>query len=353
MHMLQCRMIRIPAPLRPGDLIAVPAPSSGVTGAQTARLDAALTHLTELGYRVVEGCNLRSQHKDASASAMHRTEELLGFLHDPEVAAIIPPWGGELASELLDHLDFARLRVAQPKWLLGYSDISTLLMPLTLLAGWATAHGSNLLQLTPANADPLTSSVLDILATPAGTPTTQHASTRFQPCDPDYRTNPLAGFALIKPTRWKRLDANSTQAVCKGRLIGGCLDTVAWLAGTPYGDIPGFIRTHRNDGTILYLENVEMTPPTLLRALLSLRRQGWFNGLSGLLFGRSAAADAGSPNQLTYLDALQAACADLPFPVIHDVDIGHQPPQLTLLNGALARIEYSDGGGTVTQTLAP
>lgn len=353
MHVLQCRMIRIPAPLRPGDLIAVPAPSSGVTGTQTARLEASLAYLTTRGYRVVEGCNLRSQHKDASADVARRTEELLGFLHDPEVAAIIPPWGGELASELLEHIDFTQLRDIRPKWLLGDSDISTLLMPLTLLAGWASAHGSNLLQLAPVNTDPLTSSVLEILATPADTPITQHASSRFQIRDPDYRANPLAGFALTEPTCWKRLDPHSGPAICEGRLIGGCLDTVAWLAGTAYGDIPGFIRTHRQDGTILYLENVEMAPPALLRALLSLRRQGWFTGLSGLLFGRSAAADASSPNRLTYLDALQAACADLPFPVIYDMDIGHQPPQLTLLNGALARIACSNGSGTVTQTLTP
>lgn len=65
-------MLRIPTPLRPGDLIAVPAPSSGVTSIQTARLDAALAHLTALGYRVVEGCNLRAQHEEASASATHR-----------------------------------------------------------------------------------------------------------------------------------------------------------------------------------------------------------------------------------------------------------------------------------------
>lgn len=93
-------MVTYPKPLHPGDLIAVTAPSSGVSGAALARRDLALEHLRMQGYRVVEGECLRSEHKNASAIKKSRASELSGFLHDPEVAAIFPPWGGELASEL-------------------------------------------------------------------------------------------------------------------------------------------------------------------------------------------------------------------------------------------------------------
>lgn len=84
-------MIAFPKPLRPGDLIAATAPSSGVSGAALARLDLVLEHLRAQGYRVVEGKCLRSEYKNASAIKQSRASEFSGFLHDPEVSAIFPP----------------------------------------------------------------------------------------------------------------------------------------------------------------------------------------------------------------------------------------------------------------------
>jgi muramoyltetrapeptide carboxypeptidase len=343
-------MLKFPPPLLPGDLIAVPAPSSGVTGKQVARLDLAIAHLRSRGYRVIEGSNLRSQHKDASAAASLRAEELQQFLHAPEVAAIIPPWGGELASEILELLDFQSLRQARPKWMLGYSDISTLLMPITLLAGWASAHGTNLMEMTPGNTDPLVAGALAILEAPLGTPITQHASSLHQTHWQNFAANPQAGFNLTEPTVWKRLDGSLEPLSLRGRLIGGCLDTLASLAGTAFGTLPEFIEAHRQDGVILYLENAELSPPALVRTLLSLRRQGWFTGLTGLMFGRSAAPSNESAQHLSQVEALRSVCATLPCPVLYDMDIGHQPPQLMLINGALAEVQFAEGAGTLTQT---
>ena len=344
-------MLKFPAPLIPGDLIAVPAPSSGVTGDSVARLDLAIAHLRSRGYRVIEGGNVRSQHKDASATAARRAEELQQFLLDPEVAAIIPPWGGELASEILDLIDFQRLQQARPKWILGYSDISTLLLPITLLTGWASAHGTNLMEMTPGNTDPLAAGALAILETPPGTPIIQHASSRHQTHWQNFAANPQAGFNLTEPTAWKRLDGSTAPLHLRGRLIGGCLDTLASLAGTAFGNLPAFIEAHARDGVILYLENAELSPPALLRTLLSLRRQGWFTGLAGLMFGRSAAPDSESAKHLSQVEALQRVCATLPCPVLYDMDIGHQPPQLTLINGALAEVCFTEGAGTLTLAL--
>ncbi|MFM6809782.1 MAG: LD-carboxypeptidase [Dolichospermum sp.] len=47
------------------------------------------------------------------------SQALSAFLTDPEVAAIFPPWGGELATEVLEHLDFGGLRHLRPKWFMG------------------------------------------------------------------------------------------------------------------------------------------------------------------------------------------------------------------------------------------
>jgi muramoyltetrapeptide carboxypeptidase LdcA involved in peptidoglycan recycling len=281
-------MISYPKPLAPGALIAVTAPSSGVSGAAIARLDLVLENLRRRGYRVLEGNCLRAQHKDASAPALDRANELNRFLRDPEVAAILPPWGGELASEVLDFIDYEALRNVEPKWVLAYSDSSTWMLPLTLISGWATAHGSTLLDLAPTQTDPLTNGALTLLERGLSTPFEQYSSERYQTTWTDFAARVDAPFNLTERTEWKRLDGSLDEVSIEGLLIGGCFDTLVGLAGTKFGDIPTFAKANSHLGTVLFLENAEMSPTGVVRALLSLKRKGWLDHLSGLLLGRSA-----------------------------------------------------------------
>jgi muramoyltetrapeptide carboxypeptidase LdcA involved in peptidoglycan recycling len=110
------------------------------------------------------------------------------------------------------------------------------------------------------------------------------------------------------------------------------------LAGTPYGDVHAFIERHRGEGVILFLECVGLSPPAALRALTQLRFAGWMDRVSGVLIGRSAYKGEVRDGDLTYDQALEAALGDLPFPVVVDADIGHVPPQLTLVQGALGTV---------------
>jgi muramoyltetrapeptide carboxypeptidase LdcA involved in peptidoglycan recycling len=342
-------MLRFPNPLRPGDLIAVTAPSSGVPKPIFARLDLVLSQIRDRGYRIVEGSCLRTEHKDASAPRRERAAEFERFLKDPAVSAVFPPWGGELASELLATIDFEGLRQVAPKWVLGFSDISTLLLPLTLISGWATAHGPNLMDLVPTQTDPLTTGTFGVLESSLIEPAEQRSSSKYQVKGPDFAVHADAPLNLTEPTAWKRLDGSKEPVSFQGRLIGGCLDTIAWLAGSRYGDIPSFVQRHREEGVIFYLENCEMPPTGVVRALLSLKHHCWFDGLAGLMIGRNAGPSPDSPDRLSYVEALLAVLDDLPCPVLFDVDIGHQPPQLTLINGAAAHVRFTSGKGSVSQ----
>ena len=136
--------IRYPQPLKPGDLIAVTAPSSGVGKSLQHRLDFAVQDLRSHGFEVQIG-NCMDGAGHISAPAEERAAELMRMLLDPAVKAVVPPWGGDTAIDLISLLDFETLLRAEPTWLVGYSDISTLLAPLTLLAGMATLHGGNLM----------------------------------------------------------------------------------------------------------------------------------------------------------------------------------------------------------------
>ncbi|MGN6653090.1 S66 family peptidase, partial [Trinickia sp.] len=247
--------IRFPEPLSSGDLIAVTAPSSGVPAHLHPRLDEAIDALRTRGYRVAEGECLRQQFKSASAVREQRASELMRFLTEPGIAAVMPPWGGELAMELLPLIDFRALADMPAKWFSGFSDLSTLHLPLTTIAGWATLHGPNLMQIGGADTDPVTATIWDVLTAQPGTSFSQSASRCHQ------GRNAQAGFvatpSLDQETTWKRLDGGRSDLTLVGRLIGGCLDTVSRLAGTAFGDVPRFIDALKDDGILLYLENAE------------------------------------------------------------------------------------------------
>lgn len=349
--------IRYPAPLLAGGRIAITAPSSGVEASMQLRLELCIEGLRTRGFVVEEGQCLRRQQQDASAPAEVRAAELMHYLLRDDIDAIIPPWGGELAIELLDRLDWHALARARPKWLLGYSDTSTLQVALTLRLGWATAHGPCLMDLVDGQDDHLTAHAMSALATPAGGQFEQFQSARWQAQRTDFAIVPDVTYSLTEPTHWRCLNRSADDVVLfGGRLIGGCLDTLMHTAGTPYGDLRRFIADAGSDGAILYVENAKQSPVDVVRALHRLRWAGWLDGVAGLVVGRSAAPDSHDQlggTRLRYADALQRMLASLPCPVLADADIGHLPPQLLLINGARAQVSWSgSGGGRVVQTLA-
>ncbi|PIJ42262.1 S66 peptidase family protein [Serratia sp. OPWLW2] len=342
---------RFPPKLVPGDLIAVTAPSSGVPEHLHLRLEFAISNLKKKGFRVREGACLRSQYKNESACKISRAKELMTVLTDPEVKAVMPPWGGDRAIELLELMDFSLLGKTDPKWFVGFSDLSTIHFPLVTLSGWATLHGPNLMDLGAKELDLTTKAVWDILAAEKGDVVKQFSSKAHQIEENQWGSASEAGFNLANNTEWKILDGVTSSISFNGYLIGGCLEIISRLAGTPFGNIRVFTEQHIEEGVILYFENVEMAPCEMTRALISLRLQGWFENLKGILVGRSSAPDVSDNTKHNYLDALKASLGDLSIPVLYDVDIGHIPPQISIVNGAQATITFTEGSGSITQQL--
>jgi muramoyltetrapeptide carboxypeptidase len=345
--------MRFPRPLTTGSGIGVTAPSSGLSEpVHVARLELALGYLRARGFTVVEGRCLRTSHKHVSAPAAERVRDLETLWADPTLRAIIPPWGGELLIDLLGELDFERLGAShEPKWLLGYSDTSTLLFATTLATGIATAHGTALLDLIETQTDPLTQACLSHLQTEPGGRFEQTSAERFQKTWTRWEQQADAPFALTDPSQWKSLRGRATER-CSGRLIGGCLDTLVHLVGTPYGELPEFVARHRDAGVVLFLENCELTPPAVARSLWQMRHAGWFEGLRGLVFGRSSGPEATTASAISQREAVESVVGNLDLPVILDADIGHMPPQMLLINGARASIELDCGRASVVQQLA-
>ncbi len=340
--------VQFPNALSLGSTIAITAFSDGVREGAQPRLDLVIRNLKEKGFKVIEGQCLRGSEFSVSANKEARLSELMGFLLDDSIDAIFPPWGGEYAMELLPLIDYAALARCRPKWIVGFSDVSTLAVALTQKLNWATVHCSNLMDLHKGQKDPLTAQTLDHLALPKGSCFEQQSSTNFQRDYISFEENTAAVLNLTEPTYWRTLQGDETLSL-KGRLVGGCLDILFQLVGTDYFD-PSALKARWNEEPIvLYFENCEMSVGDLKRALISMKIRGAFDGIAGLVFGRNAGGDV--YDGLTHDAMLQQVFGDAEFPIIMDADIGHLPPNLCLINGASAEIQLNHGKASIKQWL--
>jgi muramoyltetrapeptide carboxypeptidase LdcA involved in peptidoglycan recycling len=256
-----------------------------------------------------------------SAPAEERAAELMAMLTDPRIRAVVPPRGGETAIDLLPLLDWASVAAADPTWFVGFSDISTLMLPMTLRTGIATLHTNNLMN-TPYKLGAQVLTWPDIIAFAEGASFTQRG-------------------------RWVRLDGDGPADVT-GRLVGGCIEAVRHLAGTPHGDVARFARQHAPEGLIVYLEAAGDDAFSVCRSLHGMRLAGFFAEAKAILVASTLAPD--SPT-LTQEQAVVDALARVGVPIIGGVGCGHVPPYVPMVNGALGHLRFGTGSATLTQSL--
>lgn len=339
--MMAC-MLKFPEPLRRGDRIGVTSPSSGVEGPGATRIGFCINWLRDAGFDVVIGQCMDGTGITAGTAA-DRAAELSAMLCDPKIKCVIPPWGGETAIDLVDLLDWDALALADPTWLVGFSDLSTILVPITTRLGWATVHGDNLAD-TPYETPSGLLSWLDVVS---GTgPHLQRDSGLIA----DFK--PLAQTAATQWTpvgegHWELHGAESLHVT--GRLIGGCIETISNIAGTSYGEVAAFGQRYSKDGLIVYLEAAADGAADICRNLHGLRLAGWFDHARAVLIGKTRAADH---PKMTQRDAVLDALSRLDLPIVFDVEIGHVPPHMPLVNGALATLTVDGSTREISQILA-
>ncbi|MGM0845133.1 MAG: S66 family peptidase [Bacillota bacterium] len=324
--------------------IGVTAPSSGVPAELHDMFRLAIDRMSSRGFKVVTGETAWTQDKAKSAPSQKRAEEFNEMMRNDEIDIIIPPWGGELLIEILQDIDFSSVK---NKWLLGYSDTSALLLAITLKTGIATAHGTNFVDLRGEYWDDTTAMWQKVLSTKPGGTVTQHSSPQYQRKWDHENASPCV-FHLTEDTRWKTV--GEVPVKVEGRLLGGCIDILRHLIGTPFGDVAAFRENHLDGESVLwYLENCDMNVTELRRSLVQMKYAGWFDNCSGILFGRSPANNPVS--NYTKEDVYMELAEELGIPVAYDIDCGHMPPQVTFINGAYAVVDVAEGKGTVEQRL--
>ncbi|MES2757230.1 MAG: LD-carboxypeptidase [Pseudomonadota bacterium] len=298
-----------PARLRDGDLVGLIAPG-GYTS--DGSIEKSVKKIESLGFRVKLGANLREVHGNYAGSVQQRLADLHAMFADPEVKAIWCIRGGSGCISLLASLDYALVR-ANPKILLGYSDITALHLAIHRRAGLVTFHGP---VASSGQSDYSTAHMLAVLMDPLPTYTIPMAmeNQRRAQAEPHYAIRTVHG------------------GKASGPLIGGNLSMVAALAGTPYA------ADFRN--SILFLEDVNEAPYRIDRWMTQLDLSVGLGKAAGVVIGVCDKCGPGDePSSLTLERTLDIHLQPLAIPAVTGYSFGHIRHQFTLPVGVRATLD--------------
>ena len=335
-----------PEKLKIGDTIGICAPSAGIVKPEKIeKLDLAKIALENMGFKVIETASVRKEENGRSASAEIRAKEFMELLENDEVKLIIFATGGDFLCEILDYLDFDKIKELKPKWLQGYSDITGIGYLFNTILDIPTMYCQSIKDYAM---EPLHKSLTDSLEIEKGNEIVQESFDMFEKEWDLDNTDPKATYNLTEKVEWKNV-LGENKIVMQGRSIGGCLDCIKNYIGTKYDKVADYIERHKEEGIIWFLEAFETNTAELQRTLWQMKSAGYFNHCNGIIFGRPLFIR--EDYETTFNDAVKIALKDLNIPVICDADIGHVSPQMAIVNGAILKITSENGKGIVETQL--
>jgi muramoyltetrapeptide carboxypeptidase len=267
-----------------------------------------------LGYEPVLSPGAGRHYGYLAGTDRERLEELNAALADPAIDAVWCIRGGYGTTRILHQVDFAAL-ARRPKALVGYSDITALLIGAVVRAGVVAFHGPVARAAMPAFSRAHFERVL-ARAEPAG------------------RLGRLPQPDVLLP-RENRI-VTLAGGTAEGPLFGGNLSLLQCLLGTPF--CPDL------DGAILFLEDVGEDLYRVDRMLAHLRAAGALDRLAGVAVGRFTELERrGADGALGLEEVLETYLLPLGIPVAHGFPVGHIDDQWTLPLGVRARLDADAG----------
>jgi muramoyltetrapeptide carboxypeptidase len=289
-------MTQLPPLLQTGDLVGICAPARYVTSEE---LEPALHMLEGRGYRCRLSPHCTTPVHQWGGNDIQRVQDLNHFIDDPEVKAIWFARGGYGSMRILDAIHWAQLRV-NPKWLMGFSDITALLAAADTEAQLAGLHAPMpySLRLADWQAQDSFHAMMDAA---------EQGSLKLFPEGEIHRGKPFSG-----------------------RLVGGNLSMLYALSQTPFFPV--------QDGDVLFIEDLDEYYYHLDRMMLSLQLGGVFNRISALLVGgMTDMKDHDIPFGFQAEEIILHHTRHSKIPVLYGIPAGHLPVNRALITGMECR----------------
>lgn len=291
-----------PKTLNKGDVVAICAPAGGIK--DQSEISDFQKVLEDLGYKTIVGDEVAGRYGYFSATDEERASSLMSMVENPEVKGIFFIRGGWGCARILDLLDYETIK-ANPKVILGFSDITSLLIAITEKSNLITFHG------------------------PGGNSTWNDYSIdkvnkALSPINP-----------LVIEQSNKKLEALSS-GECVGELVGGNLSIVCSLLGTDYE--PDW------NNKVLFLEEVAEEPYRIDRMLVQLKMNGVFDKVSGIILGGFRKCEPEEKDRsFTTNEVFTQHLNNLSIPVVKGVPFGHVREKFTIPVGVNVYINTDTG----------
>lgn len=313
-----------PPRLKAGDLVGVIAPGGVV---DDALIEKSVRNLESFGMRVKVSENIRAVRGGYAGTVEQRADDFHAMFLDRDVKAIWAARGGSGSIQLLPKIDFSLIR-KHPKIVVGYSDITALLLAIYRGAGLITFHGPvassvfsdySMAQLHAALMEPQSGRVISMAS------------------DDNAENNQRA---QLEPQFSRR---TIHEGIAMGRLLGGNLSVLSALIGTPYGvDL---------SGSLLFLEEISEAPYRVDRMLTQLSQSGGLKKVVGTMLGvfQKCVAPEGEAS-LTLAEVLDDHFAHRAVPSVYGYSFGHIAQQFTIPVGLRARLDTSNASLTLLES---
>lgn len=308
--------------LKIGDSIGFFSPSSPITYTCPKRFERGKKYLEDKGFNIVEG-NLTNKYDFyRSGSIKERAEELNNLITNKEVKCIMSTIGGMNSNSILPYIDYESFR-KNPKIVVGYSDVTAILLAIYAQTGISTYYGPALVssfgEFTPFVDDTyqyFKEVVMDNLELP------------YTYKMPKYWTDEYLNWET--QDRGKKKVSNNWitvyDGVTIGRVIGGNLNTIEGIWGSKY--MPEI-----KEGDILFIEDSSKSADTIERSFSLLKINGVFDKVSGIILGKHELFDDLNSGRKPY-EILLEVLGDKKLPFIADFDCCHTHPMFTLPIGS-------------------
>jgi muramoyltetrapeptide carboxypeptidase len=302
--------MHLPSYLKKGDSIAITC-TAGFMPRKNA--DACIKALKKAGYKVMVSHTIGGNSKNYfSGTDADRLAELQHYLDDKNIKAILCGRGGYGTGRILDKLNFSKF-IKNPKWIIGFSDITILLNHITQNFNIATLHAPMSTAFNNASHNPEnTASLLRTL-------------------------NGISSEYVCEPKRQNKLGK------VKGKLVGGNLALLANAIGTT-SDI-------KTKNSILFIEDIGEQLYAVDRMLHQLKRAGKLQYLKALVVGNfTDMADTDRPFGKTIYEIIADIVADYDYPVCYDFPVGHGTENRALKIGVKYELVISATQVTLKET---